>query len=332
MMSASECRRRLLGALFMMGGVALDEDLPAGRVRGWSERFRRSQPRESQVGPCPGEKGHAAVSGNPDQDRNLALVGLDRKGVAALQKEDGGAVMSLIDFRLGRWEDVLADVGEVDAVITDPPYGARTHAKQRHGRRDARYDRSDGWVTTNGIAYQGWGDGEARGFVRAWAPRCAGWFCVMTSHDLAPSFSSELEAHGRYVFAPVPVVRIGGRIRLAGDGPSSWSVWLIVSRPRSAPYSKWGTLPGAYVARGAVEKGLVAGAKDRDEMRRIIRDYTKPGDLVCDPCAGGATTLIAAAMEGRRAIGCEMDPDTYKKAKARIDKGHTPDLFSGVAS
>jgi 23S rRNA G2445 N2-methylase RlmL len=32
-----------------------------------------------------------------------------------------------IDLRCGDWRDVLADVGEVDAVITDPPYGARTH-------------------------------------------------------------------------------------------------------------------------------------------------------------------------------------------------------------
>ena len=30
--------------------------------------------------------------------------------------------MSAIDLRCGRWQDVLADVGEVDAVICDPPY------------------------------------------------------------------------------------------------------------------------------------------------------------------------------------------------------------------
>ena len=55
-------------------------------------------------------------------------------------------------------------------------------------------------------------------------------------------------------------------------------------------------------------------------MRALVRDYSRPGDLVCDPCAGGATTLIAAALEGRRAIGAELDPETYALACARIER------------
>lgn len=70
----------------------------------------------------------------------------------------------------------------------------------------------------------------------------------------------------------------------------------------------------------------VRGAKSLDTMRAIIRDYTRPGDLVCDPCAGSGTTLIAAAIEGRRAIGAEMDPKTYEIAQKRIAKGYTPIL------
>ena len=62
-------------------------------------------------------------------------------------------------------------------------------------------------------------------------------------------------------------------------------------------------------------------------MQAIVRDYSRPGDLICDPCAGGATTLIAAATEGRRAVGAEMDPKTYALAQARIAKGHTPNMF-----
>jgi hypothetical protein len=37
-------------------------------------------------------------------------------------------------------------------------------------------------------------------------------------------------------------------------------------------------------------------------------------------------------MEGRRAIGSEMDPETYTKAKRRIAAGYTPDMFSGRAT
>jgi site-specific DNA-methyltransferase (adenine-specific) len=69
------------------------------------------------------------------------------------------------------------------------------------------------------------------------------------------------------------------------------------------------------------------GGKPLALMRAIIRDYTRPGDLVMDCFAGGGTTLLAAAMEGRRAIGAEMDPETYAKAKARLAKGYTKPLF-----
>jgi site-specific DNA-methyltransferase (adenine-specific) len=63
-------------------------------------------------------------------------------------------------------------------------------------------------------------------------------------------------------------------------------------------------------------------------MRALVRDYTKPGDLIVDPCAGAATTLIAAAIEGRRAIGAECDPETYAIAKERIERPFTPDIFA----
>ena len=75
-------------------------------------------------------------------------------------------------------------------------------------------------------------------------------------------------------------------------------------------------------------KAGIAGVKDIDGVCRLIRDYTLPGDLIVDLYAGMGTTLIAAAIEGRRATGAEIDPDTYAKAQARIAKGWTPSLFN----
>jgi DNA modification methylase len=64
-------------------------------------------------------------------------------------------------------------------------------------------------------------------------------------------------------------------------------------------------------------------------MRAIVRDYSRPGDLVCDPCAGGATTLIAAATERREAVGAEVDDANYALGRARIDAGYTVALPFG---
>jgi len=243
-----------------------------------------------------------------------------------------------VDLRLGRWQDVLADV-ECDALITDPPYSARTHARHDSGAADSNgpVERPD--VRDNRarqrlglpamrqhITYDSWSELDVSEFVDHWSPRTRGWVCVITDSSLFPVFSAALEAHGRYVFSPVPIVEVGSRIRLAGDGPSSWTCWLIVARPKTRDFQRWGTLPGAYIGSGRGDREHIGG-KDSTIMRAIVRDYSRPGDLVCDPCAGAATTLLAAAMEGRRAVGSEMDPATLEKAQTRIARGFTPTLF-----
>jgi site-specific DNA-methyltransferase (adenine-specific) len=54
-------------------------------------------------------------------------------------------------------------------------------------------------------------------------------------------------------------------------------------------------------------------------MRAIVSDYSRPGDLVCDPTAGYGSTLAAALQKGRRAIGAEVDPEVYAEARKRLD-------------
>ncbi len=249
-----------------------------------------------------------------------------------------------IELRCGDYRDVLADMTECNAVVSDPPFGQKTHDGQRHRRRSEKS--SDHKPNARGLEYGHWAADDVSDFVSFWSRRCSGWIAAMTSHDLGPVYEREYLKARRCQFAPlaciVPIacVQHGMNVRLAGDGPSNWSVWLMVSRPRTKAMATWGTLRGAYVGpstdggENALDrsKRAVAGAKPLWLMRAIVRDYTRPGDLVVDPCAGGATTLIAAAIEGRRAIGAELDPSTFEKAKARILQGHTPDMFTGTAA
>lgn len=239
------------------------------------------------------------------------------------------------ELRLGRWQDALADV-ECDALITDPPYSERTHSGSDAGASTTpgTITRSNGRVEQKQykremLSYSSWTESDVNAFIDHWGPRTRGWIVIVTDHVLAPIFASALEMPengGRYVFAPLPIVETGSRIRLSGDGPSSWTCWLVVARPRS--FHRWGTLPGAYIGAGKGDREHIGG-KDSGIMRAIVRDYTRPGDLVCDPCAGAATTLLASVAEGRRAIGAEMDPATFDKARNRMMRGHTPPLFVG---
>lgn len=243
------------------------------------------------------------------------------------------------DLRMGRWQDVLEDVGEVDAVIADPPYSARVHEGHDDGAETANKARR---VKANGVrdagrprrrlGYDYWTDIQVHEFVASWAPRNRGWFVCLSDSELCGAYRSAFEAAGLTGFQPLPILIPGMTVRMCGDGPSSWAVYANVARPKAL--SKWGTLPGGYTGPiGSAERAAgVVGAKPLWAMRALVRDYTKPGNMICDPCAGGATTLLAAAIEGRRSVGAECDPATFAKAQRRLAAGYTPALDFGAAT
>lgn len=229
--------------------------------------------------------------------------------------------MSVWDLRLGRWEDVLADAC-VAAVVTDPPYGRRTH--EGHDRAAAMVGESMG---LRALGYPWWAPDDVRAFMTHWHERCHGWIVAFSCSDLAPVWREAADACGRMSFAPLPMVDRGSRVRVAGDGPSNWTTWINVSRTRTKAMAAWGTLPGVYERSPGDERSAHMGGKPMGVMAAIVRDYSRRGDLVCDPCAGGGTTLLAALQENRRALGAERDPEAYRRALARLGRGHQAPLF-----
>ena len=53
--------------------------------------------------------------------------------------------------------------------------------------------------------------------------------------------------------------------------------------------------------------------------RRIVTEYSTPGQVVVDPLAGIGTTLVEAALVDRRAIGIEVEPRWTAIARANLD-------------
>jgi hypothetical protein len=214
------------------------------------------------------------------------------------------------------WDALLATLprredGTVcDALIVDAPYSERTHSGHDGGTAQASkvWLRSDGTFDVPAerrpINYGRWADGDVESFVAAWGPTTRGWMVSITDDVLAHTWQRAMADAGRYAFAPLPFVAPGSRVRLTGDGPSNWSCWVVVSRPRTREMQRWGTLPGAYVLpSGHAERMPVVGGKPTWLMERLVEDYSRPGDLVCDPCCGAGTALLAALRTGRRAVG-----------------------------
>lgn len=223
------------------------------------------------------------------------------------------AVDTTPELRLGRWQDVAADL-TADAVISDPPFSARTH------EGGGRAEREDGYAV-DGLApeYAAWTRDDVHDFVRHWSPRCRGWMVAITDHLLAPHWEAAYHDVGRYAFPPVGIVIRGMSVRLRGDGPSSWTLYALVARPATREFAAWGTLDGGYTGPRS-GRGWSSGGRGKPDwlLQALVRDYSRPGDLVVDPCCGWGSTLAAARALDRRSIGIDVDPDAIGEARRRL--------------
>lgn len=79
------------------------------------------------------------------------------------------------------------------------------------------------------------------------------------------------------------------------------------------------------------QKGLGAGHPDAQierqhpapfsftDVSRMIRFFSKSGEVILDPFVGIGSTLKAAALEGRKGIGIELSPTFVELAMRRLD-------------
>jgi len=51
----------------------------------------------------------------------------------------------------------------------------------------------------------------------------------------------------------------------------------------------------------------------------VIKAWSKPGDLVCDPYSGSGTTGAVALALGRQFVGAEQNPDYHRAAVRRLE-------------
>jgi DNA modification methylase len=53
-------------------------------------------------------------------------------------------------------------------------------------------------------------------------------------------------------------------------------------------------------------------------LRPLVRAFSQPGDVVLDPFSGSASTSVAAALEGRRFFGIELDEEYFRLSQQRL--------------
>lgn len=153
-----------------------------------------------------------------------------------------------------------------------------------------------------------------------------------------------INRHG-YVFGPITPAQVvtsevGGMAHLiwdkssmsAGDltipwGKSHEPIWFGVKRYPGKRSEKTGQL-AARLRRGTVLRVNRSGETSRSHptqkpvalLTQLIEMSSNPDELILDPFMGTGSSLVAALLEGRRAIGIEIDSSYCREAISRIQK------------
>lgn len=224
--------------------------------------------------------------------------------------------------------DVLPGLPLVDLLVTDPPYGVSITTTGMRRKQ----------LAMSSIANDEQADLDAvRGLVEmAWA-------------RISPFRHA-------YVFGPFPLGEMPGACGACeivwdkinttmGDLAHPWAKqhepirFAMKASSAVAAGERGGLL--ARTRRGTVLRHLRpngSGARNHPTekpvplLRELIEMSSRHGETVLDPFAGSGSTLVAAIIEGRQAVGIELDEPWCEVAAKRLDALTAQGvLFGGAA-
>jgi hypothetical protein len=144
-----------------------------------------------------------------------------------------------------------------------------------------------------------------------------GFFVTHCGQYWLPEVISALSSTLRYrwVIASVwegnaNVVHLGDQQRIT----SNWKPILIFSKGNLQRTVPWTDL--SHVS--SREKDWHEWQQPLSEVEMLVRTFSRPTDLVVDPCGGGFTTAVACHRLGRRFIGCDIDKVAVLKGQERL--------------
>lgn len=206
----------------------------------------------------------------------------------------------LVTVYHGKAEDILPTLarGSVDLIATDPPYGVGWRSNR--GQNFDFLDGDDGTLDVAGILGLAmvalrprrhvyvFGPADLSSIPALAAPTQLVWDKgIVGMGDLSSPWAPQHELITFASHVPSPANRKQGDGRLTARLRQGSVV--RVTRPNSRG-----------VNRHPTEKPVAL-------MRQLIESSTVLGETVLDPFAGSGSTLVAAVLSGRSAVGIELD-------------------------
>lgn len=106
------------------------------------------------------------------------------------------------------------------------------------------------------------------------------------------------------------------------DNPSGWVTtdnWIAWAAGVWTDIQETDVLDGYKSARENDEEKHVAPMQ-LEIVRRLVKLYTNPGEVVLDPFSGIGSTGYVAIEQGRRYIGCELKESYYQQSLRNLEK------------
>jgi len=245
--------------------------------------------RAQQIAKIPARVFEAAVS--RPQNRLLRVA----REAAAEQRRasptDPQTVHGDVDIRHGDFREVLADVCDVDAIITDPPYPKE-------------------FIPL-------FGDLSA---LASKVLRPSGVLVVMTGQWWLREYLEELSRHMSYRWTAAYVAQ-GARTRVhAASVGTGWKPLLVFQRGDAVgvPFLVDDLFDAACGTRDGTDKEHHHWGQSESGIAEQVERFTKPGALVVDPFLGGGTTAVVCQDLGRRFIGCDIDAAHVATSRERV--------------
>jgi len=202
-----------------------------------------------------------------------------------LEKINSIKVPPEIDLRLGDFREVLKDVKNVDAIITDPPYGKNY--------------------------LQLWDDiGKfAKEKLKEY-----GYLVAYSGKMFLPQVLDILSKHLNYFWTFCLLLPGGTSIIDGINVMDAWKPVLIFQKGKS----KLLKTVRDVVENETREKDLHEWQQGLPGMKKFVEIFTEPGDIVCDPMFGSGTVALACKELKRKFVGAEINKEAFNLAKVRL--------------
>lgn len=226
---------------------------------------------------------------DPELLRRTRLLRLQRERDADRRRAEATATTwraGDVELRHGDLRTTLGDLtGQVDAIITDPPYAA-------------------GFLP----------EYEALGELAADILAPEGLLVAMVGQAHLPGYLERLGRHLTYrwcaaYLAHGPATRVHGR-----DVGTKWKPLLIFDRAGERRF----LTQDVFTASDGRDKRHHVWGQSESGTAEIVERMTRPGALVADPFLGAGTTAVVCRDLGRRFVGCDIDAAAIETARRRL--------------